>query len=209
MTKNIKIALIVLGFSAAVTAGVILFKKKKKVTQATAITDGKVVTVELNPVQSAILTEAERWVGVKEIGDNATFDNKNFVKKMVAAGWQENKKIPYCATFVRMVLIEISKDKAKNYFKKNTSLAALTTWQNLSKGSEYAEKIAKPEPACLVCYEHHTEFLMSTDGKTNTVVSANSKFTDGTQGVVKRTRPFGAGIDDDPLLGYIRIKKLL
>ena len=210
MNNKLKIALIVLGISAAVTTGVIFYKKmNKKTVKAVKAADGNEII--LNDVQKKILTEAAQWVGVKEIGENATFDNKDFLKKMKSVGWQENKKIPYCATFVRMVLIECSSGKAKEFFKKNTSAAALTTWKSLSKKNEYTEEIKTPEPACLVCYEHHTEFLYQTDNVNHTVITANSKFEDGTQGVVKRQRAAGKGIDGnpyDPFLGYIRIKKL-
>lgn len=216
MTKNIKIALIVLGFSAAVTAGVILFKKKKKVTQAKAVTDGKVVTVDLNPVQSAILTEAEHWVGQVEIEGNKGFEDKNFEKKMRAVGWKEPD--PYCAAFVKMVLLAVSKGAAKTFFQKNTGLSAENNFRNLARSNEYAEQINTPEPGCIVCYSHHNEICKDFDGKTITVISANGSLGNGkkyasgdpVEGVAIRQRNLGANIDavKNVLLGYIRIKKL-
>lgn len=213
MNNKLKIALIVLGISAAVTTGVIFYKKmNKKTVKAVKAADGNEII--LNEIQKRILTEAAQWVGVKEIQKNKSFDNKEFLAKMKAVGWKENTKNPdnaaYCATFVRMVLIECSTGKAKEFFKKNTSAAALTTWNNLSKPNEYTEKITTPEPACLVCYKHHTEFLYQTDGVNHTVITANSFFEDNvTQGVVKKLRKAGVAIEvGNDFLGYIRIKKL-
>jgi len=211
MNNKIKIALIVLGISAAVTTGIILYKKNKKTVKSVTSASGE--NIVLNDIQKTILTEALQWVGVKEIGYNKSFDNKDFLKKMIAIGWKENQKIPYCATFVRMVLIECSKGKAKEFFKKNTSASAQDTWNKLSKKSDYTEVIKTPEPACLVCYQHHTEFLYSTDGVNHNVITANSFFSDNkTEGVVQKLRPAGQGIPDgdkiDEFLGYIRIKKL-
>lgn len=214
MKKGVKIALISTAFVAALTTGIILWKRKKK-TVVKAVTDGKGNTVQLNEIQSAILTEATKWVGVREIVENKGFENKEFQNKITAnAGWVKNEA--YCAAFVKMVLVEVSSGNAKKFFKQNASKGSLLTWQNLSKKNEYTEVIKVPEAGCLVCYNGHTEICKSTDGKVNTVISANSPFTaqdGGGQGVVERTRPAGAPIQGDkgkvePFLGYIRIKKL-
>ncbi|MBQ3691086.1 MAG: hypothetical protein II937_14655 [Bacteroidales bacterium] len=218
MNKKLKIALIVLGVSAAVTTGVIFFKKKtKKVTQATAVSDGKVVTIELNPIQSAIITEAEKWVGQEEIENNQGFKDKNFEKKLAAIGWY--KPLPYCAAFVKVVLLAVSKGAAKTFFQKNTGLGAENNFRNLATKNDYSEQIKTPEPGCIVCYTHHNEICVDFDGKEMTVISANGSLNDGrkyasgnpVEGVAKKKRKPNSDIDiktNNTFLGYIRIKKL-
>ena len=210
MNKAAKIGIIALATIAVMTVGVIVFKKKLGKTQV-ALPSGK--TINVSPEAAAIIAEAQKWVGVKEVGNNAGWENKDFEKLMIAAGWAKNAKDPnnraYCASFVKMVLLQVSSGKAKEFFKKKLSALAKNTWVVL-QNTEYSEKIDKPEAGAILCYEHHNEICESTDGKNNTVISANSPLGNdrNVQGVTRRTRGAGLGLGDDPFLGYIRIKKL-
>lgn len=214
MTNKVKALLIVLGISAVVTTGVILFKKKKKIKE---VTDGSGNTIQLNDVQSAIITEANRWVGQEEIEGNNGFVDKAFEKKMRAIGWKEPDA--YCAAFVKLVMTEISSGAAKTFFTKNLTLGAEQNFINLSKKNDYAEKIQTPEAGCIVCYKHHNEICESFDGNMMTVISANGPLGNGktyqsgrpVEGVVKKARKPNTDIDvktNNTFLGYIRIKKI-
>ncbi|MBQ9212574.1 MAG: hypothetical protein IJ150_01355 [Bacteroidales bacterium] len=214
MTNKVKALLIVFGISAVVTTGVILFKKKKKIKE---VTDGSGNTIQLNDVQSAIITEANRWVGQEEIEGNNGFVDKAFEKKMRAIGWKEPN--PYCAAFVKLVMTEISSGAAKTFFTKNLTLGAEQNFINLSKKNDYAEKIQTPEAGCIVCYKHHNEICESFDGNMMTVISANGPLGNGktypsgrsVEGVAKKARKPNTDIDvktNNTFLGYIRIKKI-
>jgi hypothetical protein len=208
MNKAVKIGLIVLAISA-VTATGILYKRNKKYgnkTAQVALPSGE--TIKVSPEAAAIIAEAQKWVGVKEIGDNQGWENKELETKMKTnGGWW--KGAPYCACFVKMVIVSVATGKAKEFFKKTLTAAAINTWQKL-QNTEYSEKIDKPEPGCILCYKNHNEICESTTGDKNTVISGNSPLgsTPKPDGIVRRTRGAGLGLGDDPFLGYIRIKKL-
>lgn len=211
MNKAVKIGLITLATISVMTVGVIVFKKKlgKKALPPT------VQDVELTPEAKAILTEANKYVGIKEVGDNAGFSDADFEKKMKNIGWV--KGTAYCAAFVRFVLLNIAKGNAQKFFKTNATQHSATTFSLFKKAaekkSEYVEIISKPEPGCIILYNGHTEICESDiDGSTVNVISANSKFSDGSQGVVRRTRTPKEGIKNgnktEEFLGFVRIKKL-
>ena len=202
MSNKFKIAVAIVGFSAVVTTAVVLWKYRGKRT----VTNANGVTTQLNDVQSAIITEASRWVGVKEIGNNASFSNSSFEAKMKDKGlWKSGE--PYCAAFVMMVLVSVSSGAAQACFKKYGHKNAKYLYNSLKK-TDFSETIKSPEPGCIVCYEGHTELCESTTGKTITVITANSLNADGSQGVSRKTRNAGAALGSDPFIGYIRIKKL-
>ena len=205
MNKAIKIGIIALATIGVMTVGVIVFKKKLGKTQV-ALPSGK--TINVSPEAAAIIAEAQKWVGVKEVGNNAGWENQEFEKLMKErGGWW--KGAAYCACFVKMVLVSVSSGNAQAFFKSKLNATAKNTWVVL-QNTEYSEKIDKPEAGAILCYEHHNEICESTDGKKNTVISANSPLGNdrNVQGVTRRTRGAGLGLDDDPFLGYIRIKKL-
>ena len=90
MNKAVKIGLITLATISVMTVGVVIFKKKlsKKALPPT------VQNVELTPEAKAILTEANNYVGIKEVGDNAGFSDADFEKKMKNIGWVKGRA--YC-----------------------------------------------------------------------------------------------------------------
>ena len=212
MNKAVKIGIITLATKGVMTVGVIVFKKKlsKKALPPT------VQDADLTPEAKAILTEANKYVGIKEVGDNASFSDKDFEAKMIAIGWKPNVKMAYCAAFVRMVLLQVATGNALKFFKSNMTLGSALSFNNFKsaadKKSEYVEIIKKPESGCIILYDGHSEICESDiDGKNVNVISANSKFSDGTQGVVRRTREPEKGIQGtkfEKFLGYVRIKKL-
>ena len=209
MTNGARLALITIITAGVITASVIAFKRlRKKDKVQVALPSGETVQITVSPEAQKIITEAQKWVGVKEIQDNAGWENKDFEKLMKErGGWW--KGAAYCACFVKMVLVSVSSGNAQAFFKYKLNATAKNTW-NVLQNTEYSEKIDKPEAGAILCYEHHNEICESTDGKNNTVISANSPLGKDpkVQGVTRRTRGAGLGLDDDPFLGYIRIKKL-
>lgn len=209
MTNGARLALITIITAGVITASVIAFKRlRKKDKVQVALPSGETVQITVSPEAQKIITEAQKWVGVKEIQDNAGWENKDFEKLMKErGGWW--KGAAYCACFVKMVLVSVSSGNAQAFFKSKLNATAKNTWNVLQK-TEYSEKIDKPEAGAILCYEHHNEICESTDGKNNTVISANSPLGNdkNVQGVTRRTRGEGLGLGDDPFLGYIRITKL-
>lgn len=209
MTNGARLALITIITAGVITASVIAFKRlRKKDKVQVALPSGETVQISVSPEAQKIITEAQKWVGVKEIQDNAGWENKEFEKLMKErGGWW--KGAAYCACFVKMVLVSVASGNAQAFFKSKLNATAKNTW-NVLQNTEYSEKIDKPEAGAILCYAHHNEICESTDGKNNTVISANSPLgkDPNVQGVTRRTRGAGLGLGDDPFLGYIRIKKL-
>lgn len=195
--KNITKLLLILGGTAVISVAAVCLFRKKNGRSFAALAKGA----------GPIVAEASKWVGQKEISPNQGWKDKDFEKKMVAAGWVKGS--PYCASFVRMVMMEVAKGDSLDFVKKNMNASAQSTYNNLAKSNNFCEKISEPEPDCIVCYQHHTEICegVNDDGTIN-VISANSLFSDGSEGVVAKKRAAGKAIDDDPFLGYIRFTKL-
>ena len=140
MNKAVKIGIIVLAISAVTATGIILYKRNKKdgnKTAQVALPSGE--TIKVSHEAAAIIAEAQKWVGVKEIGDNQGWENKELEAKMKTnGGWW--KGAPYCACFVKMVIVSVATGKAKEFFKKTLTAAAINTWQKL-QNTEYSEKL--------------------------------------------------------------------
>lgn len=194
--KPITVILTTIGVITAIAVPVAIYVNKSK-KNATS-----------TKLAHPILSEANKYVGIKEITPNKGFEDKDFEEKMRNAGWRTND--PYCAGFVKMVMLEVTKGDANAFVKKNMTASAKGTYNNLIKKNDFCEKISSPEPGCLVCYDGHIEFCESVNSNgTITSISGNSIFDDGSQGVVRKTRTKGKGLNDkEPLLGYIKFNKL-
>ena len=79
-----------------------------------------------------ILNAFSKWVGVKEIGNNQGWDNKDFEAKMRAIGFYDGAQ--WCNFFVKMVILSLCKKDSKGYKFWNTNLnpATQVTWANLN-----------------------------------------------------------------------------
>lgn len=209
--KVVKIGLITLATVGIMTVSVIFFTKKlgKKLPPT-------VKSADLTPEAKTILSEAYKYVGIDEVGDNAGFSDKDFESQMKQIGWVS--KEPYCAAFVRLVLLNVSSGRAKQFFTATFTKHSATTYNlvksAVAKKSEYVEIISKPESGCIIIYDGHTEICESNiDGKQVNVISANTYFTDKSgQGIARKVRTPESGIKNgdkvEKFLGYVRIKKL-
>ena len=172
-----------------------------------------VVVRKIRNAGSRLVAAAKKYVGIKETGSNAGWDNAAFQAKMKAVGWWSGAA--WCAFFVKMVVMEIAKGKAKEFFSKKISCNTQITWDNLQTPSEYHEVLKKPCVGCIVIYqgktnksEGHIEIIetVNKDGSYK-VISGNDYIASGVQGVARKDRP-KTGISKYNILGYIKIKKL-
>ena len=153
-----------------------------------------------------VLSEAKRYVGIREIYNDQGWHDKAFEQKMRKIGWQVGWQ--WCACFVQMVMCQVAKGEALKWWQKHLSPSAPACYNNIKAAGKnpYAEIIAKPESGCIVVYSHHIEFCESVSGDNITSISGNSQISTGVQGVKRAVRnirnPFA------PILGYIRIKKI-
>ena len=192
-------------------------------TRTIAITSAAIITtiatiaairISRNPARR-IIKAAQKYVGIHEIGSNGGWDNADFQQKMTAVGWKNGEA--WCAYFVKMLLLEISKGKANEYFKKTCSANTQITWNNFQTPSKYHEVSQKPRKGSLIIYQGisdpsqgHVEIYLSK-GKNGgyNVISGNVSFPGGGQGVVQKERTATEmqrqGLK---ILGYINIKKL-
>ena len=162
-----------------------------------------------------IIRTAKKYVGIRELGNNNGWDNTDFQQKMVAVGWKNGEQ--WCAYFVKMILLEISKGKAAEFFKKAASANTQITWNNFQTPSKYHEVSQKPSKGALIIYQgisdpsHGHIEIYAGPGKNGAykVISGNTYFTEGGQGVVMKERAANdmqkQGLK---ILGYIKIKKL-
>ena len=164
-------------------------------------------------VSRAILKRAKKYVGNREIYGNSGFENAAFENKMRSAGWYQGAE--WCNFFVKMVVCELAKGRALDFFKKALSGSTQQTWRNLQTPSEFHEILKKPQKGCLIIYRRksdpahgHIE-IYSGAGKNGSysVISGNSNFPTGGQGVVSKLRT-ATEMNGYDILGYIKIKKL-
>lgn len=192
--------------------------KPKRIALTAAAVAAIIATVAIvrrNSPGRRIIRTAKKYVGIRELGNNNGWDNTDFQQKMVAVGWKNGEQ--WCAYFVKMILLEISKGKAAEFFKKAASANTQITWNNFQTPSKYHEVSQKPSKGALIIYQgisdpsHGHIEIYAGPGKNGAykVISGNTYFTEGGQGVVMKERAANdmqkQGLK---ILGYIKIKKL-
>ena len=192
--------------------------KTKRIALTAAATAAAIIAtvaiIRRSPGRRIIRT-AKKYVGIRELGNNNGWNDPDFQQKMASVGWKNGEQ--WCAYFVKMILLEISKGKAKEYFKKTASANTQITWNNFQTPSKYHEVSQKPSRGSLIIYQGisdpshgHIEIYVAP-GKNGAykVISGNTYFTEGGQGVVMKERAANdmqrQGLKT---LGYIKIKKL-
>lgn len=192
--------------------------KPKRIALTAAAVAAIITTVAIvrrNSPGRRIIRTAKKYVGIRELGNNNGWDNTDFQQKMMAVGWKNGEQ--WCAYFVKMILLEISKGKAAEFFKKTASANTQITWNNFQSPSKYHEVSQKPSKGALIIYQgisdpsHGHIEIYAGPGKNGAykVISGNTYFTEGGQGVVMKERAANdmqkQGLK---ILGYIKIKKL-
>ncbi len=191
-------------------------KRKIIITTASIVLIASTIVAIMRNVGRRIVRAARKYVGIHEIDGNAGWNNDKFQQKMANVGWKKGEA--YCAYFVKMILLQIAKGKAYDFFKKTVSANTQITWNNFQTPSEYHEVSQTPRKGSLIIYQGisnpkqgHVEIYVAK-GKNGgyNVITANSAFADGSgQGVVQKERTATEmqrqGLK---ILGYIHIKKL-
>jgi hypothetical protein len=109
---------------------------------------------ELN---QAIISRANSYIGQKEKSRNSGFFDEDFEMKMKQAGWV--KGYPWCASFVRLVYIEIiselfpGRKDLIDFLKRNLKHGVLLTYKNLKTDNLFFEVVDEIVPGGIVFYK--------------------------------------------------------
>lgn len=161
-----------------------------------------------------LLRLASNYVGIKEDGQNAGFNNQAFETKIKKVGWTSGQD--WCCYTVKVLLNDLAKGKALDFFNKNINGSTQLTWQNLQTKSKYHEILTKPQAGTFVFYQNkdntskgHVELIekINKDGSYQ-VISGNSPFDNSSEQGIARKKRNKSGIANKTILGYLKIKKL-
>lgn len=160
-----------------------------------------------------IIAAAKKYVGIKETGNNDGWNNATFEAKMKSAGWYQGAK--WCNFFVKMLVLELAKGKASEFFKQALTGSTQQTWKNFQTPSKYHEVLKSPCKGALIIYQRksdpshgHIEIFVSKGQNGGYyVISGNSNAKGGGQGVVYKERT-ATEMDGYKILGYIKIRRL-
>lgn len=166
-----------------------------------------------NKIANKIVRHAKKYIGQQANPTKTKMLDANLDKKMADAGWQRSE---WCCAFVRMVLVECSHGKAKNFFRdtKNISDSTQYTFAQLCKENKFCKRVDKTQKGDLVFYQRtdkpsngHVEIISKVykDGSYEVISGNDGK----NSSVVKKKRPQGGGFNNKKILGYIRIKRLM
>lgn len=167
----------------------------------------------VNSASRKLIAKAKEFVGIKEIGSNGGWNNADFQAKMQAVGWQNG--LEWCNFFVKMVVLQLAKGKALEFFKSALTGSTQQTWKNFQTPSKYHEVLKTPCKGALMIYQNisdpshgHIEiFVSGNPEKEFYVISGNSNFEKQSgQGVTYKKRE--GCMKGFKILGYIKIKKL-
>jgi len=83
----------------------------------------------------AVIEEASRWLGVKEVGNNGGFDNAEFQSLMVDVGWKKGEA--WCISAAKAWWLEVFKDDAVIHaeIKRIISKSCMKSWQAVTQSS--------------------------------------------------------------------------
>lgn len=159
---------------------------------------------------AALVTEARRWVGTKELGDNGGQYVEWFQK---AVDGKANGE-PWCLAFVQFCV------RGVDAFKGSRTLLAptehvLTCWRN----TPATARISAPMPGCVVLWrkyldteatdQGHAGIVVRVDGSTMQVVEGNTGPCWGANieregdGVYEKTRRLSGPVGSMHLLGFL------
>ena len=152
-----------------------------------------------------ILTEAQKYVGQKEIKPNMGWANKHFENLMKSVGWKQ--KDDYCVTFTKLILLKSLSGKQRDFVKTYFSASSQTTWQQLLKhrNNAWYKLSKKAKPGSIAFYKHmqknwrgHADIVIDADKVNFNVISAN-----GSIGVEVKKRAYTFESNTFRLLGFV------
>ena len=165
-----------------------------------------------NKISKKIIRLASKFIDVR-CPKKQAFDNKELQQKMTEIGWTAGNN--WCCAFTKMVLVNISSGKAKEWFKKNWYHLCTATYANISKQNNYVKVICqnydskKVKVGDIVFYQNnsdsthgHAEIVAKILPDGFEVISGNS------DAKVKYTKRPSSGINNKSILGFVRIIKI-
>lgn len=146
----------------------------------------------MKAIEQLIVNTAKSYVGQKEKKANSGFVDKDFLKKMKDAGWQEGW--PWCSCFCEMVMREVYEKnigfpEKLAMVKKFITPSAVTTYNNFKAAGLVTDK---PTPGALVVWRNgngwtgHIGIVIEADilKKTFQAVEGNTNDAGGREGEV-------------------------
>lgn len=177
------------------------------------LTAAALIAKKVNSASRKLIAKAKEYVGIKEIGSNGGWNNADFQAKMQSVGWYNGAE--WCNFFVKMVVLELAKDKALEFFKSTLTGSTQQTWKNFQTPSKYHEVLQKPCKGALMIYQNisdpshgHIEiFVSGNPEKEFYVISGNSDIGGGQgQGIAYKKR--NGCMKGFKILGFIKIRRL-
>lgn len=128
--------------------------------------------IEKNNIRDIIVSNAKKYIGIKEIPPNLGFDNPEFEKAMKSVGW--HKGWAWCTSFVRYVWIESFKQHGDweiiDDLKNLISLNSIALIHNFEEVPIFSVRLALYEPGDIAVWR---------TGRTSGHVGIVTKVLDG------------------------------
>ena len=179
----------------------------------------------MKTINEYILETATSFLGQKEKGNNAGFDNKEFQKRLEACGWERGQA--WCAYFCELVYTEayerfaldnptgLHTERLFQEIKMFFSGGATDTYARFDR-SNWSTRQAVPVPGAMVVWRYgngwigHIAIVVSVDEKANTIttIDGNSNNNGSREGneVVRKVRKWKYPYNKKGLniVGYIQ-----
>jgi len=207
-----------------------IIDNKKKIIIGSSVLTGVIITglIVKNTVKNTvksiqgqkIILIAQKYVGKKEIQPNKGFIDKSFEQKMKNTGWlgerivngEKTEGQPWCAYFVKLVLLESFKDEKRNAIRKLTNGSTVWTFEAFKKNENkvnwfYISK--KPTQGAIAFWKSQTK-----EGGHFAIVKSVTKkgfySIDGNSGqrvrIVKRSFAEFKKTTGNKLIGFVNFK---
>lgn len=148
-----------------------------------------------NDVGQAIADEAHKWLHVREIGNNAGFNDAIFEAKLRDLGWRPGQA--WCAYFAKMIYTDVYfGTEYSPIIQATLSPLVIVTWRR-AKASQYFQTQDKPVVGGIVCWStgngkgHIGIHVMLRDEFNTTTIEGNTSragVRDGDQVMLKRRK---------------------
>jgi len=157
----------------------------------------------MSGIKQTLVDIGLKYEGIKELGTNWSFNDKDFEKKMIAAGWKRGDE--WCAYFVKMVFLQaFPKDVAE--LKKILSGATQKLFNNAAADTSGKYKVITsgvPEPGDIAIWvrsnnaaKGHAGLVIKADENYFYTIEGNTDKAGSPIGqqVVRHKRPLQYGV---------------
>lgn len=160
---------------------------------------------------------AEKWVGIKEIGNNKAFSNDVFQSMMRAVGWSSNEQ--WCMYFAKAIHYDAYKDRPEVQAKIKKILNGRTQESYVNAKNDKTGTytvVTEPKVGDILIFQKSTDksrghagVVIAVEGNNVKTIEGNTSDKNIADGdlVARKTRPkkIGAGIGDNLYVrGFIR-----